>query len=168
MGYLLTWLSGGVVRGTVLSPTVATVTPPTTLGAATASAAVAAWASGQQRYLVVWVEDASTPQVWAEFVDAELAPIGAPMELAGNAHAPKVASDGNSFWVVFSDPTAASQVSGVHVTDTQVTPFAIIGSGGIEVSHDVVVHDGNVDVLWFERGGSGPPLWAVPACTLGT
>jgi hypothetical protein len=171
-GFLVTWLSNQAVRAEVLDDNLQVLHGPRTLSAATPAYEVAsAWAAHQHRSLVVWVQPrAATTDVWGQLVDDSLTPISAPMMLRADATVPKVGSDGDSFWVVWSDQSAATLLSGAHITtDGATTTFALPGSGGTEVDHDVVGMPGAAEVLWFERGGTiANALWAVPACTLGT
>jgi hypothetical protein len=135
------------------------------IGPASIDQASPSVASGAGVYLFAWNEVSGTDiQVWVQFADATLGLVGEPL-LVGHGGAPKVASDGASFWVVWS--TAASTLAGAHVTTDHVARnFDVPASGGMAVDFDLIQLGGTVDLLWFERGGSGHPLWFVPACTL--
>jgi hypothetical protein len=168
-GFVGVWLEVGTVRAATFDLSLATVTAPTSItSGVTAFEPSVGWASAQHRGLVAWQEQGGAAR--AVIVDQTLAPIGAPFTLAASGNGFRIASDGNSFWVVWHDTSQPTRVGGAHVTaDARVTPFSLAGTGGMEVDHDVVrLTDGTVQVIWFERGGIGEPLWVIPACTLGT
>ena len=165
-GYVASWLSGGSLRAEVVSAALAVVTGPVTIATSgTAFAPVVGWAAAQNRGLAIWQRQDGS--LWAIRIDAMLRPVGAELQLSPTGSAPRVASDGNSFWVVWHDTSAATKVAGAHVTaGGTVTPFALAGSGGTEVDHDVVaLRDGTVQIIWFERAGTmTDPLLVIPGC----
>ena len=168
-GFVAVWLEVGAVRAATFDLSLATVTSPANItSGGTAFQPAIGWASAQHRGLVAWQAQGGEAQ--AVIVDETLAPVGAPFTLAASGNALRIASDGNSFWVVWHDVSQPSLLAGAHVTaDAMVTPFSLAGTGGTEVDHDLVrLTNGSVEVIWFERGGSGAPLWVIPACTLGT
>ena len=180
-GFVVTWLNtAGVpaagpisnavvgpprrVRGELLGPA-AEAGVPVDIGPQNIDQLSPSVASGAGLYLFAWNQVVGTDsQVWAQFADATLALVGTPL-LVGHGGAPKVASDGASFWVVW--PNATSLLSGAHVTtDHAFRGFDVAGTGGMAVDFDLIELGGTAELLWFERGGSGHPLWFVPACTL--
>jgi len=92
--------------GLAAAPVVPLAPPGAALGAPSV-----AFAAG--RYLVAWDEPTGGGhRVWGRFVDATGVPWGDPFVIAGGGgerYTPRVASDGEAFWVVWTEQDAAGR-----------------------------------------------------------
>lgn len=179
-GYVVAYastLGAHTSNALIVDAQLAVVTPATEVGdganttAAEANVVVAA-APAQGAYLFVWEEThGSDAQIVAQLTDSSLAKVASPIVL-GHGGSPRVASDGASFWVAWT--AAGSQLAGAHVivdpsNGPIATGFTATTATQTAVDYDFVdLGADGVYLLWFERTTTAPPLWAVPACTLGT
>jgi hypothetical protein len=172
-GYVATWRNGlmapmeiGVIS---LGASFATIAGPVTIastgGNSMAQPSVAAASTGN--ILVAWAEGAgATNEIWMEIRDATLAVVVAPTQI-GTGTAPIVTSDGTDFLIAWDDPSSPSNLTGAHVkANGTYTAHPIAGSGGTAMAYDAAILAGSIGLVWAERGGTGPPLWATPQCAL--
>jgi hypothetical protein len=161
-GFVATWINTRVVPSQIEAARVPMsgligITPvmvPSTAG--DASAVRTAWAASSNANLVTWIEAGA---IRARLTDGQLAPITGAGTLGTGSDA-RIASDGTSFWLAWSDPSAPVSISAARVDATGVATVYTISGTATATAYDVVAVGSQAWLLVVD--GSGLEL--IPLC----
>jgi len=127
-----------------------------------------AWAETSRVLLVAWHEKnaANGDDVWFQLLSPTLAAITPPTLIAPTSDNAQVTTDGTSFWLVWMDNTVTpSLLAGAKIDATgQITPRAVVRSGGTPGPWTTVERAGQPVLVWSEVNGTGPDLYFDPMC----
>lgn len=167
--FLVTWISGGTARAEVVDSNLATVVAPASFSGGLTIGGTAfvrgSWAADPAVYAITWEQNGA---IFAEITDASFVPIKNAFMISAAGTKPKIATDGHSFWIAWTDQTVASRLSVTHLlSDGVFATGRVDGSGGTLIDDNFIENGTTVQLAWVERGGdAGGDLWIIPACNL--